>query len=141
MKKVLSAAEMKACDSRTIEEFGVPSLVLMERAALSVCDTLFEKYPKASNISIFCGPGNNGGDGVAIGRILHNMGYSVKMIVLGNPEKFSPQLKQEIDIAVNYKTDILITGDITMDANCFGELLEGRCNVWYRLDSWTIRLI
>ncbi|SEA05608.1 NAD(P)H-hydrate epimerase [Pseudobutyrivibrio sp. ACV-2] len=125
MKKVLSAAEMKACDTGTIEEYGIPSLVLMERAALGVCNVLFEKYPKANNIGIFCGPGNNGGDGVAIGRILHNMGYSVKMIVLGNPEKFSPQLKQEIDIAVNYKTELLITGDITMDANCFDELLEG----------------
>lgn len=123
MKKVLSSVEMKACDTHTIEEFGVPSLVLMERAALSVCDILFEKYPKANNIGIFCGPGNNGGDGVAIGRILHNMGYNVNVIVLGNPEKFSAQLKQEIDIAVNYKTDIGIIGDITTWDNCFDEML------------------
>lgn len=124
MKKVLSAAQMKDCDRRTIEEYGVPSLVLMERAALGVCNVLFEKYPKAKNIGIFCGPGNNGGDGVAIGRILHNMGYTATVIVLGNPEKLSEQLNQEISIAVNYKADVGVIGDIQIDDNCFDELFE-----------------
>lgn len=124
MEKVLSAAEMKVCDTRTIEEFGVPSLVLMERAALSVCNILFEKYPNANKIGIFCGPGNNGGDGVAIGRILHNMGYTGTVVVIGNSEKFSEQLKQEISIAVNYKTDIRVMENVQIDDNCYDELLE-----------------
>ncbi|MBQ7148113.1 MAG: NAD(P)H-hydrate dehydratase [Pseudobutyrivibrio sp.] len=112
MKPILSAAQMKACDTATIEQFGVPSLVLMERAALAVCESLQGDYPNAKGIGIFCGPGNNGGDGVAIARILHNKGIPVKAIVLGESKKFSPQLRQELEIAGNYGVDMVYPWNI-----------------------------
>ena len=68
MKYLLNAQQMKACDEATIEKFKVPSLVLMERAALAVRDVVLERYPKARRILVLCGSGNNGGDGYAAAR-------------------------------------------------------------------------
>ncbi|SHJ66271.1 bifunctional ADP-dependent NAD(P)H-hydrate dehydratase/NAD(P)H-hydrate epimerase [Pseudobutyrivibrio xylanivorans] len=107
MKPILSAAQMKEWDSKTIEQMGVPSLVLMERAALAVCNRILHSYSDKPKIGIFAGPGNNGGDGIAIARILHTKGYPVKAIILGDSKKFSPQLRQELEIAGNYGVDIV----------------------------------
>lgn len=112
MRPILSASQMRNCDSKTIEEYGIPSLVLMERAALAVCDVIFEKYPETKKVGIFCGPGNNGGDGVAVARILHNRGVAVKAIVLGDSKKYSPQLRQELEIANNYGVEIIYPWNI-----------------------------
>ena len=103
---------MKEWDSKTIEQMGVPSLVLMERAALAVCNRIRHAYPNHVNIGIFAGPGNNGGDGIAIARILHTKGYSVRAIVLGDSKKFSPQLRQELEIAGNYGVDVIYPWNI-----------------------------
>ena len=86
MKILLDSRQMKQCDKNTIEHFGVPSLVLMERAALSTADEIDryfreggkkgqaaadrETSGKKRTALIVCGFGNNGGDGLAIGRIL-----------------------------------------------------------------------
>jgi NAD(P)H-hydrate epimerase len=102
MAGILSAKEMQYCDKRTIERHGIPSLVLMERAALKVVETIEKEFENANRFSVICGPGNNGGDGVAIARLLHLKGKKVDCMVLGNSEKFSEQLKQEIEIADSY---------------------------------------
>ena len=112
MKPILSAAQMKEWDSKTIEQMGMPSLVLMERAALAVCNRIRHSYSDKLNFGIFAGPGNNGGDGIAIARILHTKGYSVKAIVLGDSKKFSPQLRQELEIAGNYGVEIIYPWNI-----------------------------
>ena len=103
---------MKEWDSKTIDHYGVPSLVLMERAALAVCNEFRVFYPTVNSVGIIAGPGNNGGDGIAIARILHTKGYSVKAIVLGDSKKFSPQLRQELEIAGNYGVDIVYPWNI-----------------------------
>lgn len=112
MKPILSAAQMKEWDSKTIEQWGVPSLVLMERATLSVCHDIRLKYSKDVSVGIIAGPGNNGGDGIAIARILHTKGHSVKAVVLGDSKKFSPQLRQELEIAGNYGVDVVYPWNI-----------------------------
>ncbi len=72
MLKVTSAAQMREMDRRTIEEFGVPSLVLMENAALRVVDVIASRFGplRGKRIAVVCGKGNNGGDGLAIARHL-----------------------------------------------------------------------
>jgi len=72
MLKVTSAAQMREMDRRTIEDFGVPSLVLMENAALRVVDVIAERFGplRGKRITVVCGKGNNGGDGLAIARHL-----------------------------------------------------------------------
>lgn len=70
-----------AADRRTIAEIGVPSPVLMERAALA-CVAAIERVRAGRGVLLLCGPGNNGGDGVAIARILHARGVSVRVQLL-----------------------------------------------------------
>jgi len=85
--KVLTAEAMRALDQRAIREVGIPGLVLMENAALGVVEAISERYPESSSAAIFCGPGNNGGDGLAIARRLEARGYQVLVfLVLGGRE-------------------------------------------------------
>ncbi|MCP4660546.1 MAG: NAD(P)H-hydrate dehydratase, partial [bacterium] len=73
--RILTADEMREVDRRAIEEIGIPSLVLMENAAIGVVDAIAESFPEAATMAIFCGPGNNGGDGLAMARHLDARGY------------------------------------------------------------------
>ena len=77
--KVLSGAAMREVDRVTIEEFGLPGSVLMENAAMRVSEFVMSKLPHAKKIVILAGPGNNGGDGIAVARQLSQAGYSVDL--------------------------------------------------------------
>jgi NAD(P)H-hydrate epimerase len=77
--RILTAEAMREVDRRAIEELGIPGMVLMENAALGVVDAIGENYPEASSAALFCGPGNNGGDGLAIARHLAVRGYEVRI--------------------------------------------------------------
>ncbi|MEM6455983.1 MAG: NAD(P)H-hydrate epimerase, partial [Acidobacteriota bacterium] len=68
--KVLTPAAMAAVDRRAIETFGIPGMVLMENAARGLHDALTKRFPDARRVAILCGPGNNGGDGLALARLL-----------------------------------------------------------------------
>ncbi len=80
--KILSAAQIRACDSYTIRAAGMGSIELMERAAGKCANWIRENLPADSLFVILCGPGNNGGDGLALARILHQRGYGVKAFLL-----------------------------------------------------------
>ncbi|HEX2165361.1 MAG TPA: NAD(P)H-hydrate epimerase, partial [Thermoanaerobaculia bacterium] len=77
--RVLSPEAMREVDRRAIEEVGLPGLVLMENAALGVVEAIAELHPDAERVTIFCGPGNNGGDGLAVARHLDLRGYEVQV--------------------------------------------------------------
>ncbi len=70
MEYLLTAQQMKECDAHTIEEIGIPSMVLMERAAASVVEEMHNASFDLSKVLVLCGSGNNGGDGCAVARIL-----------------------------------------------------------------------
>lgn len=78
---VLDAVGMKAADRQTIEAVGIPSFVLMERAALAVADRVKAYATKDSHIGVLCGTGNNGGDGVAVARLLKEAGYDATILL------------------------------------------------------------
>lgn len=101
MKAVVTGNEMKAIDTYTIREIGIPSLVLMERAALSMVCRMKERIDRTDRILCICGAGNNGGDGVAVARILFGQGYSAAIYMAGNPEKWTEETKKQIQIARN----------------------------------------
>jgi len=84
--QVLSAAEMLACDRLTTERFGVPSLKLMRSASTAVANFARERFPKAQRVTLLCGRGNNGGDGMMTARMLAAAGLKVTTILLGSPE-------------------------------------------------------
>ena len=85
--KILNAEQMRNIDHRAIERFGVPSIVLMENAALAVVDAIFEHYPQSDRVALLCGLGANGGDGFAVARHLENRGVVPVVIVVGNREE------------------------------------------------------
>ena len=94
----VSATQMKAIDRYTIEEIGIPSTVLMERASLEIANAISRDYNKKKILCV-CGMGNNGGDGVAIGRILFLKGIDVTLYLSGDLEKASDQMKLQVSIA------------------------------------------
>jgi hydroxyethylthiazole kinase-like uncharacterized protein yjeF len=83
--KIVTAAEMRAIDRATSERFGVPSLTLMENAGAAVVEHVLAHYGTAKRIAVFCGKGNNGGDGFVAARRLHEKGRMVQVIVLADP--------------------------------------------------------
>jgi NAD(P)H-hydrate epimerase len=79
--RVLSAEAMRELDRRAIEEVGIPSLVLMENAALGLVEAVADLGEAVEAVAIFCGPGNNGGDGLALARHLDARGYAVEVFL------------------------------------------------------------
>jgi len=83
--KVLSAAEMQACDRATTERFGIPSIELMRAASAVVARFAQYQYPKARRVTVLCGRGNNGGDGMMAARLLAAARMDVSVLLLGSP--------------------------------------------------------
>ena len=77
MRYIVNAAEMKEYDSNTIHRIGVPSMVLMERAAIAVRDQIRKRFPMPASVLIAVGNGNNGADGLALARLMHQEGWHV----------------------------------------------------------------
>src|SRR5579863_4707677 len=84
--RVLSAAEMQACDRLTTERFGVPSLQLMRNASGVVAEFARGQFPLAKRVTVVCGRGNNGGDGIMTARLLADAGLAVTVLLLGSPD-------------------------------------------------------
>ena len=119
MKEVLTASEMKACDHGTIEQAGIPSMVLMERAALAVAEVIIKRYPDRNRILIVAGKGNNGGDGLAIGRLLAKAGRQVTFFQMSGNYSEEARKQREILLHLGFSIcDIWPDGeyDIIIDA-------------------------
>lgn len=80
MRYIVNSREMKNYDNNTIETYHVPSVVLMERAALAFVEALYEKKIDLEYVLVVCGNGNNGGDGYAIARLLMLKGIRVDVV-------------------------------------------------------------
>lgn len=118
MKYLVSAAEMKRYDSNTIEKTGIPACVLMERAALCALEAIDEHFkgrvgkPAADDggkksVLIMAGMGNNGGDGLALARLLSERRYDVEVWCVGERGKASEQWLQQEKILGHYPVGIL----------------------------------
>lgn len=102
MEKIVTGRQMKCFDEYTIEQMGIPSLVLMERAGLSVFEAIKKAEFSLEKVLVLCGTGNNGADGVVIARLLHLAGYHTDVCILGKPENFTIEMQKQIDIGRNY---------------------------------------
>lgn len=80
---------MKILDRETIESIGIPSAVLMERAALSTVEEILRSSYSLSHVIVVAGCGNNGGDGVCVARLLKERHYEPEVFVLGEPKSGS----------------------------------------------------
>lgn len=109
MKRVVSAGQMKECDSYMIQSVGVPSLVLMERAADACVNETIRRcrtLKKNSRILCVCGSGNNGGDGFAVARILFVKGYVPEVWLIGNPDHMTEETRKQCEICEKLKIKI-----------------------------------
>lgn len=100
--KVVNSQEMKELDKKTIEELGIPSLVLMERASLGVFDVIKNKYPYILNSNqkalIVAGTGNNGADGLVVARLLYSKGKKVEVILIGDRSRCTNENTLQLNI-------------------------------------------
>lgn len=86
--KTVTAAEMREIDRRAIEDYGIPSYELMERAGRAVAEKTAELTgPGPKKILVLAGKGNNGGDGLVAARYLHEKGYSVQILLFSEGKK------------------------------------------------------
>jgi NAD(P)H-hydrate epimerase len=94
----LTRLQSRAIDRIAVEKYHMPSILLMENAARATADLADELLShKPAQIKILCGPGNNGGDGLAIARHLHNRDHVVQILLLGEPAKYKG------DALINWK--------------------------------------
>ncbi|WP_412554955.1 NAD(P)H-hydrate dehydratase [Shimia sp. MIT1388] len=118
MSELLTAAQMRAIEQAAIESGEVTGLELMERAGQGVVEAIFKEWPELGALDnaaggqppdprdisgmrmravVLCGPGNNGGDGFVVARLLHEQGWDVEVFLYGDAEKLPP------DARVNYE--------------------------------------
>jgi ADP-dependent NAD(P)H-hydrate dehydratase / NAD(P)H-hydrate epimerase len=96
MLKVLSPSQIKALDAHTIENEPIPSIDLMERASRAFVTWLTEHIDASKKTGIVCGTGNNGGDGLAIARMLKDWGYPVKVWIVRGGVAESDDFKKNL---------------------------------------------
>lgn len=108
MKYLVRRGEMKQYDTNTQEVFGIPSLVLIERAALAAVEELErDGLTRGSRILLACGAGNNGADGLVMARLLHLKGHAVQILTVGSRTGATPENQKELEIAANYGVEIM----------------------------------
>ncbi|MDX5447665.1 MAG: bifunctional ADP-dependent NAD(P)H-hydrate dehydratase/NAD(P)H-hydrate epimerase, partial [Bacteroidota bacterium] len=95
--KILSVSQLREADRFTIEEEGVPSLELMERAATQCFEWVTKRFRGNAPFVIFCGRGNNGGDGLALARLLRGSGRKVRVLILEHTDHSSDDWKHNLE--------------------------------------------
>ena len=107
MEYIVNSREMKLYDNNTTEHFGIPSIVLMERAAVAFVEELKRRREDCSRVLVVCGTGNNGGDGLAIARMLALSDSQVDVVLLGDKKRVTEQNKVQQKIVSSYGHEIL----------------------------------
>ncbi|WP_422361748.1 NAD(P)H-hydrate dehydratase [Reichenbachiella sp.] len=118
--KVLDAEQIRQADQFTIKNEPIHSIDLMERASEEFVKWYVAEFSVDSPVVIFCGTGNNGGDGLVICRLLNEAGYMVSLFCVGNPDTGSRDFKINYDFIQNY--DIPQT---VIDSSNFPDLSKG----------------
>ncbi len=132
--KLFSAAQIREWDKYTIQHEPVNSIDLMERAAMRCVDWILQKFPERKSACIFCGPGNNGGDGLAIARLLALAGRNVSVFLTKNSKAASEDFKTNLErlkvnaenlpVTISEFYDTPITEDVLIIDAIFGSGLN-----------------
>jgi len=105
--KLATVEQMRGMDRYAIENLGIAGETLMENAAFASIALLQKKVGICDkNFVIFCGVGNNGGDGLAVARLIHSAGGKVKVFLVASPKKYTGAAATNYDIACNLSLDI-----------------------------------
>lgn len=125
---VMSRNEVRAVDRWAIEMLGVPGVVLMENAGRSCAELIQEKLAGADKprVCIFCGTGNNGGDGYVIARHLLNSGFEVIVVICGHRDKIKGDARVNLDILERLGQPIEVLNTVDGDiCSRVGNLTKG----------------
>ncbi len=111
--KLVTSSQMKALEQEAMR-LGIDGLLLMENAARSFCDALEKEAGGVCNktVLVCCGPGNNGGDGFAIGRHLHNRSARVTLATAFVPARLKGDAKKNYEIASNMELAMVLPEDL-----------------------------
>ncbi len=100
MERIVNSKEMQEIDRYTIQDIGISALVLMERAAMKVAACVKKSLTSYTDkVLCVCGIGNNGGDGIAVARLLTLSGVNCDYYIVGKPEHGSKEFQQQYEIA------------------------------------------
>lgn len=123
---VLTATEMRACDERTVEETGTSWHELMENAGASVAAFAQKQFPQARRITVLCGKGNNGGDGLVAARYLSNDARQVRVVLLYHPEELTGEPAAMYDLLPERlrRTALVTVGDHALPFPALDRCLE-----------------
>jgi NAD(P)H-hydrate epimerase len=124
--KILSAAQTRDADAYTISHEPISSIDLMERASQAFVDWFVQQFPHAPRVKVFCGLGNNGGDGLAIARLLSHLHYRVEVWIVRHAEATSADFATNADrlkrlfipneIKLEADVPALVANDLVIDA-------------------------
>ncbi len=146
----MTREEVRAFDSWAINTLGIPGVVLMENAGRSCAELIIEKLKSIAKpkVCIFCGTGNNGGDGYVIARHLINNGFEVLVIISGDIGKIKGDAKINLDILralgqkveqlkptddnIEHKVETFTTGADMLVDGLFGTGLKGQVKDGYK---------
>lgn len=107
MDRILTGQGMKIVDNYTIGEVGIPSMVLMERAALSMTEYIKNVISRDKRVLCICGTGNNGADAIAVARQLVCAGYMADILIVGNEDRGSEEFLTQKSIAAKCNVEFL----------------------------------
>ena len=130
MVKILTAAQIKELDQYTIANEPIASIELMERASRAFVTWFTEHFNALNKVGVVCGTGNNGGDGLAIARLLKDWGYPVRVWIVKGGD-FDPQALVPKKIRPKAQ-DFYIRGEIPKGELGFFFRADGRTDVPFR---------
>ncbi|TMV06391.1 NAD(P)H-hydrate dehydratase [Ruegeria sediminis] len=131
MTELLTAAQMRAIELAAIESGEVTGLELMERAGQGVVEAIFEEWPdlgeRPQRAVVLCGPGNNGGDGFVVARLLKERGWDVDVFLYGDPEKLPPDARANFQrwLQLGEVQDLADAPEPSEDADLYVDALFG----------------
>ncbi len=125
---ILTSAEMRATDRRTVAEFGLSMTELMEHAGAAVARFALAQYPGAARVLVLCGKGNNGGDGLVAARVLAAQGVGVRVLLLGRAEEVTGDAATALE-RLQEATELEIVEELTDEG-----AVEGFADVFAEAD-------
>ncbi len=113
--RVLDAAQMREAERRTIEEIGIPSIVLMEHAGQRVVEAMESAFDDLGTrrVAVLCGRGNNGGDGLAVARLLRGRGLDPTVFLFAAPNAVQGDARTNLEILGGIGARVLTVPDST----------------------------
>lgn len=104
--RIVTASQMRSIDKQTIQEVGIPGIVLMENVGRAVVQSIYSNFPDASRVAMLVGKGNNGGDGLVVARHLTMSNVSVIVFLFSAPDQFQGDSQKNLSIVQNLDVPI-----------------------------------